>query len=110
MGFTDLVKRPTPGAAQLVASDYREGTSALRTRLAGLEPEVFWFQGRLPWTRYLRYVKGEVPSPCWGLQSQTLDGIPVWVTPNPSPANAAFSLEDLIRHFRELNEWLSREA
>ena len=108
IGFTDLVKRPTAGAAQLRESDYRGGAAALRARLMGLAPEVIWFQGRTAWRRYLHHTEGQSPAPGWGLQPQTLDGVPVWVTPNPSSANAAFPLEELIAQFRTLNEWLSR--
>lgn len=110
IGFTDLVKRPTPGVAQLRAADYREGAAALRMRLQGLAPRAIWFQGRTPWTQYLRHAEGEAPAAGWGLQPQTLDGVPVWVTPNPSPANAAFSLDDLIARLRMLAGWLDRGA
>lgn len=108
IGFTDLVKRPTSGAAGLHADDYRQGALALRTRLSGLDPAVIWFQGRIPWIHYLRYAENESPTALWGLQTQTIEGIPVWVTPNPSPANAKFSLNDLIVHLRALTHWLSR--
>lgn len=109
MGFTDLVKRPTPGAATLNVTDYRQGALALRNRLAGYDADLIWFQGRLPWAQYLRHTEGGVPSASWGLQPQTFVGMPVWVTPNPSSANAAFTLPDLIAHFRALYDWLSRE-
>lgn len=108
IGFTDLVKRSTPGVAQLRAADYRAGASALRMRLHGLAPRAIWFQGRTPWSQYLRYTSGEAPAAVWGLQSQTLDGVPVWVTPNPSPANAAFPLDVLTAQLAALANWLAR--
>ena len=108
IGFTDLVKRPTPGAAQLRAKDYREGSLNLHERLKDLNPTVIWFQGRTPWVQFLRYTQGEAASARWGAQVQMLEGIPVWVTPNPSPANAAFRLEDLTLWMRGLATWLSR--
>lgn len=108
IGFTDLVKRPTAGVAQLRAADYREGALALRARLNGLKPGAVWFQGRTPWAQYLRHAEGSSAEAGWGLQAQTIDGAPVWVTPNPSPANAAFSLQELARQLAELAAWLER--
>ncbi|WP_197513168.1 mismatch-specific DNA-glycosylase [Acidihalobacter aeolianus] len=106
IGFTDLVKRPTAGVAQLRAADYRAGASALRMRLHGLAPRAIWFQGRTPWAQYLRHAEGSSADGDWGLQTQSIDGVPVWVTPNPSPANAAYSLPELIRQLAELATWL----
>ena len=38
IGFTDLVKRPTPGAKQLKASDYREGAPLLLDKIKQNRP------------------------------------------------------------------------
>lgn len=108
IGFTDLIKRPTPGAAYLRAKDYREGSLDLHERLKGLNPTVIWFQGRTPWSQFLRYTQGKTAGVNWGAQTQMLEGIPIWVTPNPSPANAVYRLEDLIMWMCELAAWLSR--
>ncbi|EIM98870.1 uracil-DNA glycosylase superfamily protein [Paraburkholderia hospita] len=38
----------------------------------------------------------------WGLQSVTFGGARVWVLPNPSGLNRAFSLDALVSAYREL--------
>lgn len=109
IGFTDLVKRPTRGAGELRAADYRAGALALEERLAPHAPAMLWFHGRLAWGHFLRYARnGALPSPAWGLQSERVGGAPVFVTPNPSPANAAFSLDDLTAHYRALAQCLAQ--
>lgn len=107
IGFTDLVKRPTRGAGELRAADYRAGALALEARLAPLAPRLLWFHGRVAWGRFLHHARGASPGAEWGLQPERLAGAPVFVTPNPSPANAAFSLEQLVGHYRELAHCLA---
>lgn len=102
IGFTDLVKRPTRGAGQLRAADYRAGAQELETRLAPWAPRMIWFHGRVAWGHFLRHARGGGPSGGWGLQLECVAGVPVYVTPNPSPANAAFSLDRLVAYYREL--------
>lgn len=107
IGFTDLVKRPTRGAGDLRAADYRSGATGLERRLEPLEPRLLWFHGRVAWGYFLRYTRGVRPSDEWGLQAARVAGAPVFVTPNPSPANAAFSLDDLTEHYRMLARQLA---
>jgi TDG/mug DNA glycosylase family protein len=38
----------------------------------------------------------------WGLQPETFGGAAVWVLPNPSGRNLAFSLEQLVAAYRQL--------
>ncbi|WJW76121.1 mismatch-specific DNA-glycosylase [Thiohalobacter sp. IOR34] len=102
IGFTDLVKRPTPGAAGLRAADYRTGAPLLQTKLLSHRPRLIWFHGKVAWANFLKYGPGGVARIDWGLQPMAIGASPVFVTPNPSPANAAFSLELLIEHYRAL--------
>lgn len=102
IGFTDLVKRPTRGAGELRAPDYRAGARELQSRLAPYAPRMLWFHGRVAWGHFLRYARGAAPSGRWGLQAERVVDAPVYVTPNPSPANASFSLQQLTGHYREL--------
>jgi TDG/mug DNA glycosylase family protein len=39
----------------------------------------------------------------WGLQPKTFGGASVWVLPNPSGRNLAFSLEQLVDAYRPLS-------
>ena len=104
IGFTDLAQRPTRGGAELRAADYRAGAPRLYRLIVELRPAWVWFHGRVPWTQFLRHApRAARPLPAdtgWGLQAGGLGPSRVWVTPNPSPANAGFSLEDLVGHYR----------
>ena len=47
IGFTDIVKRPTAGSAELRPREFREGAARLKAFVGRLEPGVVWFQGAL---------------------------------------------------------------
>jgi TDG/mug DNA glycosylase family protein len=96
IGFTDVVKRPTRGAADLRAADYREGAPRLRALVESLEPRWVWFHGKLAWQYYLRHADSAGSDAGWGPQTWKIGSSRVFVTPNPSPANAAFSLDNLV--------------
>jgi len=97
LGFTDIVERSTSGAADLRAADYRAGAPRLAARLDRYRPRVAWFNGKGVYAEFLRHGLGRRPGRVEpGAQALALaGGTRVFVTPNPSPANAAFSLEDI---------------
>ena len=107
IGFTDIVKRPTAGSAELHPREYREGASRLEALVLRIEPGVVWFQGALAWRAFARHarlhVSGEVQ---WGAREWSIGGARVFVTPNPSPANAAHSLAALVAWFDALADFL----
>jgi TDG/mug DNA glycosylase family protein len=102
IGSTDLVKRPTRGAAQLRAADYRAVAPRLRALIECYQPRCAWFHGKLAYTRFARFAAAGVPESAWGRQDLRVGRTWLFVTPNPSPANAAFSLEDLVGWYNEL--------
>ena len=105
IGYTDLVKRPTSNASQLRAADYRSGAPQLASKLKRYRPRIAWFHGKVACGQFLRYTDRErVADLRWGRQSFTLEEIIIFVTPNPSPANAAFSLKDIVASYNELAE------
>ena len=108
MGFTDVVKRPTAGGSALRAADYREWAPVLKEKIGRFAPAVAWFHVKQAYTNYLRYAGSPGQSPDWGEQSAAIGGTRVFVTPNPSPANAAHSLEELIDWYRELVDFLAQ--
>ncbi len=99
MGFTDVVKRPTRGAADLRAADYREGAPRLRALVESLGPGWVWFHGKLAWQHYLRHAGSGGVDLGWGQQQHRIGSSRIFVTPNPSPANAAFSIDDLVASY-----------
>jgi len=101
IGFTDVVKRPSAGGASLRAVDFKRYAPSLRDKLLEHRPRVAWFHGKQAYHGYLRYAEGREPRRDWGEQP-SLGACRVFVTPNPSPANAAYSLADLTEWYRQL--------
>ena len=64
-------------------------------------PPKLWGNSIVGYHGYLRYGEGRQSGSDWGEQSD-LSGCRVFVTPNPSPANAAYSLADLTAWYRRL--------
>ena len=102
IGFTDVVKRPTPQASGLRAADYRQWAPALRDKLLRYQPAIACFHGMTGYRAYLKYGEGVEEKPELGLQERCIEASRVFVVPNPSPANAQYSLEDLVYWYREL--------
>ena len=110
IGFTDLVKRPTRMGNELRAADYRHGAQVLKEKLVNYQPTIAWFHGKVSYRNYLKYSEGmdtEIP---WGAQKHSIGNIHVFVTPNPSPANARYSIADLIRFYNEMVSYQVRES
>lgn len=95
IGFTDVVKRPTANASSLRAADYRKGAPDLRDKLCRYAPAIAWFHGKVACRHYLRVTGVAYDRLEWGKQDWKIGTATVFVTPNPSPANAAWSLADL---------------
>lgn len=110
IGFTDLVKKPARMGNELRAADYRAGAPVLKDKLLGYQPGIAWFHGKVTYRNYLKYAEGmdtEIP---WGEQKHSIGKIHVFVTPNPSPANARYSIADLVRFYNELVSYQVRES
>jgi TDG/mug DNA glycosylase family protein len=109
IGFTDLVKRPTRMGKELRAADYRAAAPALKDKLLRFQPQIAWFHGRETYRHYLHYTDGpEIDIP-WGGQKLLIGKSRVYVTPNPSPANARYSLAELIKFYDALVSYRIRE-
>ena len=102
IGFTDVVKRPTTQASGLRLDDYREWAPLLKEKLEQYQPLIACFQGLIAYRHYLRYADGLNAKPNLGQQERTINRSRVFVAPNPSPANARYSVDDLVGWYREL--------
>lgn len=102
IGFTDVVKRPTRGAHALRSHDFRAGVPALEAKLRARAPRCAWFHGKLAYRQFLRHSSLTATEVAWGLQPGRIGPSAIFVTPNPSPANAAYSLADLIAWYDRL--------
>lgn len=110
IGFTDLVKRPTRMGNALRAADYREGAAQLKEKLLFYQPVLAWFHGIGTYKNYLKYAEKLTIDVSPGAQKRLIGKSRVFVTPNPSPANAKFSLDDMIRYYNDLVSYQVREA
>ena len=110
IGFTDLVKKPTRMGNQLRTADYREGAPVLKEKLLKYQPGIAWFHGTGTYKNYLQYAEGiDTDDIDWGKQKYSIGKSRVFVTPNPSPANAQYALADLIRFYNEMVSYQVRE-
>jgi len=110
IGFTDLVKRPTPMSNGLRAADYREWAPVLQEKLLRYHPGIVWFHGKVTYRNYLKYTDSREYDFPLGLQKPSIGRSRAFVTPNPSPANARYSLNDLIRSYNEIVTFQVRDA
>jgi TDG/mug DNA glycosylase family protein len=104
IGFTDVVKRPSSSASKLRAEDFRRWAPALREKLERFEPLIVCFHGVTGYRNYLKYAEGVDARPGLGLQDRPIGASRVFVVPNPSPANAAYSLDTLVCWYKRLGE------
>ena len=104
IGFTDVVKRPSNSASDIRVGDYRRWAPELKEKLERFSPRIVCFQGTTGYRNYLKYGEGVDDKPDLGLQRRTIGRSSVFVVPNPSPANAAYSLETLVEWYRRLRE------
>ena len=113
IGMTDIVKRPTRGASDLRAADYREWAPVLKEKLERFQPLIVCFHGAVAYRNYLRHVEGVNASSLelgleLGLQPLTIGRSRVFLVPNPSPANAAYSLDTLVGWYQALRDLRSK--
>ena len=104
IGFTDVVKRPTRQGAGLKAEDYRLWAPVLKEKLIKYEPRIASFHGMMGYRAYLKYAEDVDGRLNLGLQERLIGQSRVFVVPNPSPANAKYSLDDLIGWYDRLQE------
>lgn len=94
VGMTDLVKRATTRASEVVAAEYRHGLARLDAMVGLLKPQVVCVVGITGW----RAAIGQHVSA--GPQSREVGGRPVYLMPNPSGLNAHTSHAGLVEHFQ----------
>lgn len=98
-GFTDVVKRATPGMKNLKAADYDRDAPLLLAKIRCHLPAVLWFHGKVAAREFLTRVTKQRAELPWGEQAQCVAGARVYISPNPSPANASYSVTDLIASY-----------
>ena len=96
-GITSAVARPTVSATDLTRADYIAGRPILERKLAKYRPKYLAFLGKPAASVFLN--QRNLP---WGLQPTTFGRSAVWVLPNPSGLNCAFTIDKLTDAFAEL--------
>ena len=108
IGFTDVAKRPTPMGSGLRAADFRQWAPVLKEKILKFAPRLVCFHGLMAYKAYLQHGEGVKESPQLGLQARTIGSSRLFVVPNPSPANAKYSLSDLADWYGQLKEATNR--
>lgn len=94
VGMTDLVKRPTPRAAQVSLQEYRDGARRVEELVRWLRPATICFVGL---SGYRAAVDRAAQA---GWQEEALGGVPTYVMPSTSGLNTRSRFEDLVGHLR----------
>ena len=98
-GITSAVARPTVSATELSRADYVAARPTFERKIAKYRPRYLAFLGKPACSVFLN--QRDVS---WGLQPNPLGGSPVWVLPNPSGLNCAFTIGMLTDAYRQLFE------
>jgi double-stranded uracil-DNA glycosylase len=104
VGFTDVVKRASASASNLKAADYRYWAPLTLAKLAEHAPLVVCFNGLTGYQAFARYALDLRLKPKLGEQPERIGASRVFVAPNPSAANAAFSLDVIAGWYTQLGE------
>lgn len=96
-GLTALVERPTARADQVSTAEFHAAAAAFEQKIGHYAPRFVAFLGKAAYAA----LSGQRDI-AWGRQPTTLGGAVVWVLPNPSGRNLAFSLDQLVEAYREL--------
>jgi TDG/mug DNA glycosylase family protein len=100
-GITNVVDRATAAADELSADELVSGGRRLRAKLRRYRPRVFAVLG----VGAYRVAFGR-PKAAVGGQEERLEGVAVWILPNPSGLNAHYQPAELARIFRTLRDSL----
>jgi double-stranded uracil-DNA glycosylase len=94
VGMTDLVKRATTGASELSPADYKDGARRVERLVRWLHPGAVCFVGLTGWRAAVD------PDARAGVQPAGFGGVPAYVMPSTSGANAHARPEELADHLR----------
>ncbi|WP_445178085.1 G/U mismatch-specific DNA glycosylase [Pseudomonas sp. McL0111] len=97
-GLTAVVDRPTARADQLSVAEFTAAAADFESKIARHAPRVVAFLGKAAYAG----LSGQ-KDVAWGPQAQTFGNAAVWVLPNPSGRNRAFTLEQLVDAYRKMH-------
>lgn len=107
IGLTDVVKRPTANASGLNYSDFTKWAPLLLEKLRQYQPCVACFHGLTAYRPFLKLVLKSDRLASLGEQLEQIGATRLFVVPNPSPANAHFTVEDQITWYDRLADFVA---
>lgn len=96
-GLTAVVERPTARADQLSVEEFHTAAADFERKIARHAPRFVAFLGKAAYCA----LSGQ-RDVAWGRQAQPFAQSSVWVLPNPSGRNRAFSQAQLVDAYRQL--------
>lgn len=93
-GFTDVVKVPSPNVSTVTKAMFDEWVPRLEERLRAAAPRVICFHGVMAYRPFAKHALAP--------GQETFAGAHIFVAPNPSPANAHFTLQDQVTAYDRL--------
>lgn len=108
IGLTDVIKIPSANAGELNPNDFMEWSPALLKKLKHYAPRVACFHGLTGFRPFLRFaLKSTERAPALGPQPEVVGSTRLYVVPNPSPANAHFTLKDQTAWYDRVAEFIA---
>ena len=98
-GLTTVVERPTARAEELSAQEFVAAAAQFEQKIKRYAPRFVAFLGKAAYSAL-----SDQREIAWGSQTGALGGAAVWVLPNPSGRNRAFTLDQLVSAYRELHQ------
>jgi len=92
-----VVERPTARADQLSADEFNAAAANFAQKIERHAPRFVAFLGKAAYST----LSGQREI-SWGPQAKTFGNAAVWILPNPSGRNRAFTLEQLVDAYRQL--------
>jgi double-stranded uracil-DNA glycosylase len=102
-GITNVVPRATPGMDSLRPEEFTAGRARVLRKVRRYTPAVVALVGITVFRAMFPKHRGAVSL---GLQRERLNGGVVFVLPNPSGRNAAFSYSEMLAAFRALRRYI----
>ncbi|MDR3376095.1 MAG: G/U mismatch-specific DNA glycosylase [Ancalomicrobiaceae bacterium] len=96
-GLTTVVERPTARADQLSAPEFRAAATHFEQKIKRYAPRFVGFLGKAAYS-----ILSDQRDIAWGPRPVAFGGAAVWVLPNPSGRNRAFTLDRLVSAYRQL--------
>lgn len=98
-GLTNIVERPTQGAADITKEEYKEGRVILRNKLKTYSPKIACYVGKGVYQEFSR--KRNIP---WGVQDESVvDGVIDFVAPSSSGL-VRMKLDEIVEIYKELTD------